>query len=81
VRRETVVGERLPFDKVRYRQFLAREEADFRLELIGVPGIGGEDQDGSIRVFGELQRGQRRTGANQAAPSDRPAGVRYCYER
>ena len=48
MRREAVVGQCFPFNKMRYRDLAAGEKANFRLDLIGVTGIGGKHQDRSI---------------------------------
>ncbi len=60
---------------MRYRQLIAGEEADFRLELIGVVRIGGKHQNRSIRISAKFKHCKCGAGTDKTAPFDRLAGL------
>ncbi len=66
---------------MRYRDLAAGEKANLRLDLIGVTGIGGKHQDGSISILCEFKGSKRGAGADKPAPFGGLADQRYADGR
>jgi hypothetical protein len=74
MRRETVIGERFPFDEMSDRQLACGKEADFGLELIGMSRIACQHEDRTAEQLGVLGRRKRRGRADQSADRGWQAG-------
>ena len=65
--RKTVVGQRFPFDEVRYEQIGIGKIADFGFQLVGLPRVVRHYNQRLLQGACEFCGGQRCAGANQPA--------------